>query len=65
LAELAITSTKGNAGKKNKDGISYLISLKGPGIVTPLMWAYEETILKKTNTRSLEDALAKIRNQNV
>ena len=65
LADLAIKSAKGNAGKKNKDGISYLISLKHQRIATPLMQAYEETILKKTNTRSLEDALAKIRNQNV
>jgi len=65
LAELAIKSAKGNAGKKNKDGIRYLISLKSQGIVTPLMPLYEEAILKKTNTRSLENALAKIRNQNV
>lgn len=63
LAELAIKSAKGNVGKKNKDGISYLISLKRHGIVTLLMPAYEEAILKKTNARNLEDALAKIRNQ--
>lgn len=65
LADLAIKSARGSAGKKNKDGISYLISVKRQGIVTPLMPAYEKAILRKTNTRSLEDALAKIRNQNV
>ena len=65
LAELAIKSAQGNAGSKNEDGISYLISLKRQRIVTPLMPAYEEAILKKTNTRTLEDALAKIRNHNL
>lgn len=65
LSDLAIRSAKGNAGKKNKDGILYLISLKRQGIVTPLMLAYEEAILKKTNTPSLEDALTKIRNHNI
>jgi len=64
LAELALKSARSDAGKKNKDGISYLISLKRHGIITPLMPTYEEAILKKTNTGSLEDALAKIRNEN-
>jgi cation transport regulator ChaC len=65
LAELAINSAKGGAGKKGKDGISYLISLKRQGIVTPLSQGYEEAILEKTGTASLEDALASIRNRNV
>lgn len=60
LAELAIKSAKSDSGKKGKDGISYLISLKRQGIATPLMLRYEETILAKTGTRSLEDALARI-----
>ena len=65
LAELAISSAKSDAGSKNRDGISYLISLKRQGIVTPLSRAYEEAILKKMGTASLEDALANIRNKNV
>jgi cation transport regulator ChaC len=65
LADFAIKSAKSNAGKNSKDGISYLITLKKHGIVTPLMPAYEQAILKKTNTRSLEDALVMIRNKNV
>lgn len=65
LAELAIKSAENNAGKEGKDGISYLISLKRQGIVTPLMPAYEEAILVKTGTTSLEDALANIQSKNV
>lgn len=65
LAELAIKSAKSNAGRKNKDGISYLISLKRQKIITPLTQAYEEAILKKTDARCLEDALAKMRDENV
>jgi cation transport regulator ChaC len=58
LADLAIKSARGNAGKEGKDGISYLISLKRQEIVTPLMADYEEAILKRTHSRSLEIALA-------
>jgi len=65
LAELAISSAEGDAGKRNKDGISYLISLKREGIVTPLSRAYEGAILTKTSAASLEDALASIRNKNI
>lgn len=65
LADLAIKSVRGDAGKKGKDGISYLLSVKRQGIVTPLMPEYERAILRKTGTRNLEDALAKIQSQNV
>lgn len=57
LADLAIASARGNAGQKNMDGISYLISVKRQGISTPLMKSYEMEVLKKTNTNSLENAL--------
>lgn len=57
LADLAIASARGDAGQKNMDGISYLISVKKQGISTPLMKSYEIEVLKKTNTNSLENAL--------
>lgn len=61
LADLAITSVKAEAGKTGEDGISYLISLKEQGILTPVMPDYEDEILKKTGTLSLEKALAMLR----
>lgn len=65
LAELAIESAKAEAGKNGKDGISYLISLKGLGISTPLMPAYESEILRLMNALSLEAALKMCRGENV
>jgi len=65
LAELAISSAKNEAGRKSTDGISYLISLKRQGIETPLSPDYEQAILKKTGAVSLEDALLRIRNENL
>ncbi|MDH3287761.1 MAG: hypothetical protein OEP48_08590 [Betaproteobacteria bacterium] len=61
LAALAIKSAMSEAGNRGRDGISYLISLKRSGIMTPLMPAYEEAVLRSTGTTSLEDALAAIR----
>lgn len=61
LADLAIRSVDTEAGKRGRDGISYLMSLKRKGIVTPLMGAYEQAILKRTSAASLEDALAGLR----
>jgi hypothetical protein len=61
LAELAISSAMSEAGKRGLDGISYLISLKRQGIVTPLMPAYEQAVLRSTGASSLEDALARTR----
>ncbi len=60
LAELAIKSAMSEAGKRGRDGISYLISLKRQGIVTPLMPAYEKAVLRSAGTTSLEEALAGI-----
>jgi hypothetical protein len=65
LAELAIESARGNAGKDFKDGISYLISLKRHDISTPLMPAYESEILRLMNAVSLEATLGLCRSQNV
>lgn len=57
LAELAISSAKSKSGMKKLDGISYLISAKENGIVTPLITDYENEIVSKTNTLSLIEAL--------
>ena len=65
LAELAIKSVKSKAGKNAKDGISYLMSVKGQGIITPLMEAYEKEILNKMDCDTLENALKKILNKSV
>lgn len=65
LADLAIKSAKAEAGRTGRDGISYLISVKGQGISTPLMPGYENEILRKTGASSLEDALSRCRNRNV
>lgn len=61
LAALAIKSATGEAGKRGLDGITYLMSLKRQGIVTPFMPAYEEALLRQTGAASLEDALKRIR----
>ena len=61
LAELAINSAKTPAGDKGKDGISYLISAKKAGIVTPLMPEYEKEILRQTRAETLEHAIETIR----
>jgi cation transport regulator ChaC len=61
LADLAIYSARGDAGASQKDGISYLISLKKQGIRTPLMADYEAAILAKTGATTLDDAFKKIR----
>jgi len=61
LAVLAIRSVTTEAGRKGLDGISYLISIKRQGIVTPLMPAYEQAVLRRAGTTSLEDALVRFR----
>lgn len=65
LADLAIKSAKSEAGKKGKDGINYLLSVKRQGISTPLMPDYEKEILRKTDASSLEDALSRCRDGNL
>ena len=60
LADLAIKSaTPPNIGSR-RDGISYLIAAREHGIVTALSATYEAEILRKTETKSLEDARAKL-----
>ncbi|MBA3359993.1 MAG: gamma-glutamylcyclotransferase [Acidimicrobiia bacterium] len=56
LAELAIESATGDAGKQRRDGISYLLMAKRAGIVTPLMSQYDAAILSHSGAASLEDA---------
>ncbi len=57
LAELAIKSARAKAGARGRDGINYLLKAKSNGIETPFMPDYENKILKKTGTKSLEEAL--------
>ncbi|HEB79404.1 MAG TPA: hypothetical protein ENI79_02890 [Rhodospirillales bacterium] len=61
LADLAICSARRKAGKKQEDGISYLISVNEQGIQTPLMPKYEAAILQKTKAQTLKEAYDKIR----
>ncbi len=59
LAALAIKSAK--ELDNGRDGISYLLDAKRDGIVTPLSGPYEQAILRRMATPSLERALKKIR----
>lgn len=56
LAELAIESARASAGAARRDGISYLITAKRNGLVTPLSPDYEAAILRMTGAVSLEGA---------
>jgi hypothetical protein len=56
LAELAILSTKSDAGSIGRDGITYLICTKENGVETPLMPEYEREILRIVGTGTLERA---------
>lgn len=60
LADFAIESILSESGRKEKDGIRYLLSTKESGIQTELSEEYEEMILKKTNTKSLKEAIEKL-----
>lgn len=60
LAELAISSAESDAGREGKDGITYLIGVKGNNVETPLMPEYEREILRLTGTETLEQALEKL-----
>ncbi|MBC8487128.1 MAG: hypothetical protein H8D45_13955 [Bacteroidetes bacterium] len=60
LAELAIDSILKDAGKKGEDGIRYLLSAKNNGIITEFSKKYEQLILEKTETKTLEDAIKKL-----
>ncbi len=59
LAETAIASARGRTD--GKDGISYLLSVKRSGIVTQLMHGYEKSVLDRTGTTTLEEALQRAR----
>ena len=61
LAELAVSSARGNAGANRVDGISYLASVLRQRITTPLTPCYEAAILRKTGAGDLEEAHGKIR----
>ena len=63
LADLAIESILSEAGKQQKDGVRYLLSAKRNGIVTELSEEYENLILVKTETKSLEEAIEKLDTQ--
>ena len=63
LADFAINSILEEAGWKEKDGIRYLLSAKKSGIVTELSKEYEEKILEKTKTKTLEEAIEKLDKQ--
>ena len=60
LAELAVRSAGSDAGKKGRDGITYLIHVKKNGIETPLMPEYEREILRITGAETLEQAHEKL-----
>jgi hypothetical protein len=57
LADFSINSILSQAGQEEKDGLRYLLSAKRNGIVTTLSDDYENQILIKTETKSLEQAI--------
>lgn len=60
LADFSIASILKKAGHEEKDGLRYLLSAKRNGIVTRLSEEYENQILIKTETKSLEEAIKKL-----
>ena len=56
LAQLAVRSVRSGAGRKGKDGITYLGGVKKNGVKTPLMPQYEREILRFTDADTLEQA---------
>jgi hypothetical protein len=60
LAGFAIKSAVGEAGEDGKDGITYLADNIKNGIHTPLTDGYVAQILAQTDTKSLEEATAKL-----
>ena len=60
LAELAVGSARSGAGRKGRDGITYLICVKNIGVNTPLMSEYEREILRITGAETLEQAHDKL-----
>lgn len=60
LAELAIDSARSEAGRREEDGIAYLIGVKSHGISTPLLDPYERAILDRTGADTLSAAREKL-----
>lgn len=60
LSQLAIESILSKAGENKKDGIRYLYESKNNSIVTKLSQEYEQAILDKTETKTLEEAINKL-----
>ena len=58
LAFIAIKSAKSELVFEGCDGVSYLIDAKNRGILTPLMPAYENEILREVGARNLQEALS-------
>ena len=63
LADLAIESILSKAGKNEKDGIRYLNAAIKSGIKTEYSNEYEKSILIKTDTSSLSEAIEKLDRQ--
>ena len=59
LASRAIQSVL--KAKEGEDGISYLKTMLGSGIETPLTQSYRDEIIEQTDAMSLEQALQKTR----
>jgi hypothetical protein len=60
LADFAIESILSKAGIVEKDGIRYLLAAKISGIETEYSDEYEKSILSKTETNSLQEAIEKL-----
>lgn len=60
LAEYAIASILADAGAKELDGVRYLLAAKKNGIITGLSEAYENEILKRTDAKSLKEAILQL-----
>ncbi|EDM38891.1 hypothetical protein PBAL39_22500 [Pedobacter sp. BAL39] len=60
LAGLAVQSILQEAGERQMDGVRYLLDAKRNGIKTLISEAYEQEILKHTETESLEAAIEKL-----
>ncbi|WP_312338215.1 hypothetical protein [Sphingobacterium sp.] len=60
LCDLGIDSILGTAGEEMRDGIRYLLDAKRNSITTLLSGAYEELVLKKTETKTLQEAIIKL-----
>jgi len=60
LADLAIQSILSEAGRDELDGLRYLLATKRNKITTVLSEEYENQILSKTETKSLEEAIEQL-----